>query len=334
MAITLGCTEQKKDKNENGRESGSSPKTTGSILRLDNQIDDVIPKEAAVEILAEGFDWTEGPLWVDQGKYLLFSDIPPNRVYKWKDGEGSSIFLDPSGYTGETPRGGEPGANGLLINSEGQLVLCQHGDQRLAIMNAPMTEPKSDFLTLADNYQGKRLNSPNDAVFHTNGELYFTDPPYGLEQLMEDPNKQIPFQGVYRLQQDGQVGLLTDQLSRPNGIALSPDEKTLYVANSDPDRAIWMAYDVMDDGSISNGRIFYDATDQVGTKKGLPDGLKVSRSGIIFATGPGGVFVFTPEAKLLGMIETGQATSNCALDTEEKTLYITADMYLLRVVLK
>ncbi len=334
VVISIGCTEQKKnDENKNKEESVVSLKKIGNILRLDNQIDGVIPTEANIEILDEGFDWTEGPLWVNQGQYLLFSDIPPNRVYKWKDGEGTSIYLDPSGYTGEKSRGGEPGSNGLLINNEGQLVLCQHGDQRLAIMNAQMAEPKSDFLTLVDNYQGKRLNSPNDAAFHSNGDLYFTDPPYGLEQLLDDPNKQIPFQGVYRLGKNGEASLLTDQLSRPNGIAFSPDEKTLYVANSDPEKAIWMAYDVMDDGSISNGRIFYDATGQVTTKKGLPDGLKVNNDGIIFATGPGGVFVFTPEAKLLGIIETGEATSNCALDAGQKTLYMTADMYLLKVKL-
>ncbi len=330
----VSCGEPKKEKKESDQGSGIEIKTIGNIQRLDSRIDNIISKDAQIEFLAEGFDWTEGPLWVEQGGYLLFSDIPPNRVYKWKEGEGITLYLEPSGYTGDEPRGGEPGANGLLLNSEGQLVLCHHGDRRLAIMDAPLEDPKSEFATIVDSYQGMRFNSPNDATFHSNGELYFTDPPYGLLQRMEDPNKEIPFQGVYRLQKNGQVELLTDELSRPNGIAFAPDEKTLYVANSDPNKAIWMAYDVIEDGSISNGRVFFDATDSVQDNKGLPDGLKVNSNGTIFATGPGGVYIFTPEAKLLGLIETGEATSNCALDAQQKTLYITADMYLLRVKLE
>ena len=300
---------------------------------MDDRLEDIVGESQSIEVLAEGFDWTEGPLWVEDGGYLLFSDIPPNRVYKWKEGEGVSIYLEPSGYTGETPRGGEPGANGLLLDSEGRLVLCQHGDQQIGLMNAPLSAPKSDFITQVDNYQGKRLNSPNDAAFNSRGQLYFTDPPYGLEKQMEDPKKEIPFQGVYMLK-NGTAELLTQDLSRPNGIAFSPDEKVLYVANSDPDKAIWMRYELDEEGKIETGSVFYDATSKVATSKGLPDGLKVNSEGIIFATGPGGVFIFSPTAELLGMIETGEATSNVALDTDEKTLYITADMYLLRVLLK
>src|SRR5690606_18095256 len=186
--------------------------------------------------------------------------------------------------------------------------------------------------TLADRYEGKRLNSPNDAVFRSNGDLYFTDPPYGLRGLNDSPLKELPYNGVYRLSADGELTLLTDELSFPNGIAFSPDEKTLYVANSDPNRAIWMAYDVNDDGTISNGRVFFDATPWVKAgRRGAPDGMKVDRSGNLFATGPGGLVVLSPDGTHLGTIVTGQATSNCAFGDDGSTLYITADNLLLRV---
>jgi gluconolactonase len=199
-------------------------------------------------------------------------------------------------------------------------------------MNAPLSQPKAEFVTLADRWNGKRLNSPNDAVFDSKGNLYFTDPPYGLEKQTDDPAKEIPFQGVYCRRPDGTVELLLDSLSRPNGIALSPDEKTLYVANSDPAKAIWMAYEVQADGTLKNGRLFYDATSKVGeVLPGLPDGLKVNKQGILFATGPGGVWIFSPDGVLLGQILTGQATSNCAFGDDGKALYLTADNYLMRV---
>ena len=308
-------------------------KTTGTIERLDPIVDQLIPPNAKIEILASGFDWTEGPLWITEGGYLLFNDIPPNTTYKWEEGDSVSVYLKPSGYTGAAERGGEVGANGLLRNSDGQLVLCQHGDRRMAVMDAPLSAPKSNFVTIVDQYQGKRFNSPNDATYHSNGDLYFTDPPYGLEKQMDDPSKEIDFQGVYKASPDGAVTLLVDTLSRPNGIALSPDEQTLYVANSDPDRAIWAAYDIMPNGMLTNGRIIFNATAWVKDKKGLPDGLKVNRQGYLFATGPGGVLILNPDGNHLGTIETGQATSNCALDEDDGFLYITADMHIMRVPL-
>jgi gluconolactonase len=304
-------------------------KTTGSVERLDAAIDALIPKDAKIEVLAEGFTWTEGPLWVDEGQYLLFSDIPPNRIMKWSEKEGSSLYLKPSGYTGETPRGGEPGSNGLLLDQAGNLVMCQHGDRRIAQMNAPLTAPKPEFTTLVGKYEGKRFNSPNDAVFDGQGNLYFTDPPYGLEKNIDDPAKEIDFQGVYRLSKDGKISLISDQITRPNGIGLSPDEKTLYVASSDPKKAIWMAFSLNEDGSVAGEKLFYDAT---GNKaKGLPDGLKVDKKGNIWATGPGGVWVFNSNGKVLGKILTGEATSNCAFDAAQKTLYMTCDDYLMRI---
>ncbi|PHN08345.1 SMP-30/gluconolactonase/LRE family protein [Flavilitoribacter nigricans] len=309
--------------------------TTGSIERLSPKLDAILPTDARIEILAEGFEWSEGPLWLEDQQMVIFSDIPNNRINSWKPGDQqAAVYLEPSGYTGETGRGGELGCNGLLLDPEGKLVLCQHGDRRIARMDALLDAPKSEFTTLADNWQGKKLNSPNDAAYHANGSLYFTDPPYGLEKRMDDPGKEIDFQGVYRIDPSGKLHLLTDEITRPNGIGFSPDGKTAYVASSDPDKAIWMAFDVNDAGDFENGRIFYDVTDQVGQAPGLPDGLKVHSNGHIFATGPGGVYIFSPEGEKLGLIRTGEATANCAFDTDEKTLYMTADMYLLRVELE
>lgn len=306
--------------------------SAGKIERLHPSLDSIIAPDAKIEVLAEGFKWSEGPLWIAAGEYLLFTDIPPNRVMRWKEGEGVSLYLTPSGYTGKASRGGEPGANGLLLDAAGQLVLCQHGDRRVVRMNAPLDRPAPEFVTLADRWNGKRFNSPNDAVFDRQGNLYFTDPPYGLEKQAEDPAKEIPFQGVYRLRPDGTVVLLLDSLTRPNGIAFSPDEKTLYVANSDPAKAIWMAYEVQPDGSLKNGRLFHDATSKVSdAMPGLPDGLKVSPDGIVFATGPGGVWIFGADGAALGRIDTGQPTANCAFGNNGKALYLTANNYLMRV---
>lgn len=298
----------------------------GTIERLDPRFDSLIPTGAALERLADGFEWTEGPLWIAKDQTLLFSDIPRNSVMSWNDTAGLKLFLKPSGYTGATPRGGEPGSNGLLLDSKARIVLCQHGDRRVASW-----DPVTGFTVLADRYQGKRLNSPNDGVFRSNGDLYFTDPPYGLEGNNADKAKELDFNGVYRLSKDGQLSLLTKELTFPNGIAFSPDEKTLYVANSDPKRAIWMAFDVQDDGTITNGRVFFDATRWVGNRKGLPDGMKVDAAGNLFATGPGGVFVFTAKAELLGRIDPGEATANCGFGGDGSTLFLTADMYLCRI---
>jgi gluconolactonase len=340
LALLAACSspsEQSAATTGTGTRESPSEKTyptTGSIETLDPDLAAVVRPEAEIEVLTEGFDWTEGPLWVPQLQKVLFVDIPPNKIHSWSEADGQQLYLTPSGYTGSTSRGGEVGANGLILDGEGRLILCQHGDRRLARMEAPLDNPQPTFTTLADTYEGKRLNSPNDVVMHSDGSFYFTDPPYGLEKNVDDPAKELDFQGVYRVRGPGQLQLLTKELSRPNGIAFSPDEKTLYVANSDPKKAIWMAYPVQDNGTIGPGKVFYDATSLVGQDKGLPDGLKVNRQGTIFATGPGGVWVFDPAGKVLGKIRTGEATSNCALSEDESTLYMTADNYLMRVRLR
>jgi gluconolactonase len=306
----------------------AQPETLGQIERLDAAFDRLLSPDAKIEVLASGFTWSEGPVWVpqDRGGYLLFSDIPRNTVFRWKEGEGVSVFLCPSGYTGNTYYGREPGSNGLLLDSQGQLVSCEHGDRRISVLTR-----NGGKRTLVDSYQGKRLNSPNDAAFKSNGDLYFTDPPYGLPKQLEDPRRELEFCGVYRLSKSGQLTLLTREMTRPNGIAFAPDEKTLYVAQSDPQAAIWKAFPVKDDGTLGPGRVLFDATEWVGKRPGLPDGLKVDREGHLWATGPGGVLVLTPAGKLLGRLNTGRPTANCAFGEDGQTLFITADSYLCRI---
>ncbi len=308
----------------------ADPKVLGTIERFDPRFDKLVPPGAAVEKLAEGYDWSEGPIWDRKGRFLLFSDVPMNTVYKWSEATPTAapvVFLKPSGYTGKAPRGGEPGSNGLTLDREGRLILCQHGDRRVARLEAD-----GSFKTLANKFEGKRFNSPNDAVYASDGSLYFTDPPYGLEGGNRSPLKEIPFNGVYRLAPDGTVALLTKELTYPNGIALSPDEKTLYVANSDSEKAIWMAFDRKSDGSVGPGRVFFDATRGTKTLKGSPDGMKVDALGNLFATGPGGVLVFDPDGTHLGTINTGVPTANVGWGGPDgSTLFITADMFLARL---
>jgi len=303
--------------------------TFGKIVRLDSRVDHLVPNDAAVEKLADGFAWVEGPAWSRKGGYLLFSDIPNNSVFKWQKEAGVSLFLKSSGYTGTVPfEGREPGSNGLTFDSIGRLVLCEHGDRRIARLEKDGTKT-----TLADRYQGKRLNSPNDLVFKSNGDLYFTDPPFGLPKAFDDPHKELDFQGVYRLSSSGKLTLLTKDIRAPNGIAFSPDEKTLYVTDVDPNRPAWLAYDVKEDGTITNGRVFFDATAWKKSNYGGPDGLTVDREGNLFAARPGGINVFAPDGTLLGSIETGVPTSNVAWGNDGSVLYITADTAIYRIAL-
>jgi gluconolactonase len=320
--------------------------TFGKVVRLDPKLDKILPKDAAMERLAGGFKWTEGPVWVKDGGFLLFSDIPNNVINKWKDGGGITKFISPAGYTGTVPRPGiektdEPGTNGLRLDPQGRLVACQHGDRRVVLLDAKLngsTKPMIGADTipwkpLAEKYDGKRLNSPNDLVFAKNGDLYFTDPPYGLRKHDKDPGRELDFQGVYRIKKGGKLELLTKEMSRPNGIALSPDEKTLYVANSDPKQAVWMAFTLGSEGKFGAGRVFFDATKWSGDKNkpGLPDGLKVDVDGNLWATGPGGVLIFAPDGTLLGVIETGTNTANCAWGDDGSTLYIAANTEIARI---
>jgi gluconolactonase len=308
---------------------------TGSVMRLDPEMDQIIPPGALPEIIAEGFDWSEGPLWLPDLQILIFSDIPKNSIYQWSEKDGLKLYLKPAGYTGSIPRGGETGSNGLLLNADGQLVLCQHGDRRMALMDAPLYQPSPEFITLADSWDGKRFNSPNDAVYSNTGDLYFTDPAYGMEKRYDDPAREMDFTGVFRLSSDGSVTLLTDNLGAPNGIGFSPDGSVLYVSNSGGgEKSFWMAYEIDKQGNLASEKVFCDASAASDTLAGAPDGLEVRDDGIIFATGPGGVWVIEPSGKHLGIVKTGQPTSNCTIDSEQQYLYMTANTYLMRIRLK
>jgi gluconolactonase len=296
------------------------------IERLTPEFDTLIPANTQVEKLAEGFDWSEGPTWFQDS--LVFSDVPQNVIFQWKPGQTTATeFMRPSGML--TPRPGfkEQGSNGLSVDAQGRLLICQHGERRVA-----RVEKDGSQTALADRFEGKHFNSPNDLALRKNGDIYFTDPPYGLEGLNKSPIKELEWNGVYRIAADGKVSLLIKDLTFPNGIAFSPDEKTLYVAISDGAAPRIMAYDVQPDGGVANGRVFFDAKPLAAPdRKGNPDGMKVDAKGNVWTTGPGGVLVISPAGKHLGTINTGEQTGNCAWGDNGSTLYITADMFLVRV---
>ena len=317
MFVVLGCMAQLQ--------------TTGELVSLDEAFYDYVDQHATIEVLADGYIWSEGPVWVKDGGFLLFSDVPKNTIFKWKEGEGVSEFLKPSGYTGVLPYSHEPGSNGLIINQQGELVACEHGDRRVSRM--PLSNGGK--ITIADHWEGKRFNSPNDIVQSSNGTYYFTDPPYGLPEQQNSKIREMGACGVYKIDTNGQVDRVVGNLSRPNGIAFSPDEKILYVNQSDNAAPYIMAYQVQPDGTLEQGRIFFDASPLL--EKGLIgslDGLKVAKDGTIFSTGPGGVLIITESGKLLGRIATGQRTANCAWGDDGSVLYMTAHSYLMRIQTK
>ena len=298
------------------------------------QMQQVVASDAKLEQLAEGFRWSEGPIAEPGSGDILFSDVPENKVYRWNEQQGLTVYLQPSGYTGLYPQNNhQQGANGLIFNQKNQLVLAQHGDRRLALLQG-VSDGQPQYQTLVTQFNGKLLNSPNDLVQHSSGAYYFTDPPYGLAGGDRSAEKQLSVNGVYRLDSEGKLTLLIDNLTRPNGLAFSPDEKWLYVANSDKNAAQWWRYAVKPDGSLGKGELFFDATAQAQQQGGLPDGLKVLPSGILLATGPGGVWVISPDGEHLGTIQTGVAAANVALSADNSWLYITASSYLLRIKLQ
>ena len=303
--------------------------TVESVERLDDEINLLIDVDATVEILADGFSWSEGPVWVPQLNAVLFTDVPENKLYRWDEANGLSVFIDPSGYTGYAPNEKKTGGNGLILDTKGNLLIAQQGDRRIAKVMAPLDKPGA-FTTVVDRFEGKRFHSPNDLILHSNGDLFFTDPPYGLKGD-NDLLRELQTNGVYRLNKAGKLSLVYDQLNRPNGLALSPDEKTLYVANSDTKRNLWMAFDLVN-GQLLNERVFFDATSI--DRPGLADGMKVNKKGYVFATGPGGVLIFNPQGDHLGTILTPERTANCAFNEDESILYMTSHHYLTRIQLK
>jgi len=299
-----------------------------TVVSLDPRFDQLVPKDAQLERIADGFTWVEGPVWHGQGGYLLFSDIPANTVYQWKPGEGTKVFLTNSGYSGAAAFAGkEPGSNGLALDAEGRLVLCRHGDRQIGRLEAD-----GRIVVIADRYDGHRLNSPNDLVFKSNGDLYFTDPPFGLPGVFDDAGK-APVQGVYRLAKDGTITRVIADIKAPNGIAFSPDEKTLYISDVDPARAAWLAYDVQPDGTVANGHVLFDATRWRQDPFFGPDGFKLDRHGNLFGARPGGISVMAADGTLLGTVETGRPMSNVAWGEDGRTLFITGgdSVYRLRL---
>lgn len=302
----------------------------GRIERHSPLLDRLVEPDTPVEELADGFIWTEGPVWIGERDWLLFSDVPANRMYRWSDHDGVTLYLSPSGFEGHDASAfREPGSNGLIRGPDSTILMADHGNRAIARLDL---ETRSKTL-LASSYDGKKFNSPNDLVRASNGAIYFTDPPYGLEGLNASPLKEMPFNGVFRLDPDGTITLLERGLSYPNGIILSPDERTLYIANSDPARAIVMAYTVDANGGLGARRIFKDFTPFVGDKKpGLPDGMAIDAYGNLFATGPGGISILSPDGSLLGVISTGTAIANCTFGGDDgRTLYIAAHNRIARL---
>lgn len=306
--------------------------TIGKITRFDPALDAAIEVNAPIEVLTTGYKWSEGPVWVKDGGYLLFSDVPSNVIWKW-DGKTAVKFLDPSGLAGPIPAGvREAGANGLAIDAKGDLVMADSGTRCVASVDLK-TKKKT---ILADRYEGKRFSSCNDVAIHRNGTIYFTDPPYGFSEGDASPLKEIPFNGVYRRTPTGEVHLVENALTRPNGVALSPDQQILYVTVSDPAGPHLLAYPLdVEGGASDTPKLLCDFSAEVAQKlPGLPDGLKVAKDGTIFTSGPGGIYVLSPQGKKLGLIATGKATANCAFGEDGKTLFLTSSDMIAKVKLK
>jgi len=309
----------------------------GKVELYDPSAATLIDSNAKVEVIGKNYKWSEGPVWVPSRQMLLFSDVIRNTVFQWKEGKDTPVaYLTPSGYTDTAHRDGENGSNGLTLDKDGKLLLCQSGNRQVVRMNAPLDSPRPSFTILSANYKGKKFNSPNDLVTDHKGNIYFTDPIYGLPKHENDPTRELTFEGVYRITPKGETILLIDSIARPNGIALSPDDKILYIGSSDDPHTKWFAYHLDTSGNINSGGVLLDGTAlkaKAAVKQGA-DGFKVERHGNIFSSGPDGVNIISPEGKLLGLIKIyGRPASNCAFNEEKSILYITADDMVLRVQL-
>lgn len=302
------------------------------VTRINPRLDAIIDASAKVEVLADGYRWAEGGVWVSDGNFLLFSDPPSNIVYRWDTKNGAQPFLHPSGAQGPVPTGiREPGANGMRLDRDGHLVVADSGTRAIVRINLKTRERT----ILVDRFEGKRFNSPNDLVIAADGAIYFTDPPYGLSEADASPLRELDFNGVYRLAPDGRLGLIDGSRFRPNGIALSPDERTLYLALSDPKLPHLMAYTLDANGVPTEARLFHDMQAQADQGlPGLPDGVKTDRHGTVFATGPGGVHICTPDGTLLGIVATGKAIANCCIGENGRSLFLASSDRLCRVRLK
>lgn len=310
----------------------SSAAKFGNIIKFDPALDAIVPADWKIEKLADGFTWAEGPVWVGNGGYLLFDDVPGNTMYRWSEKDGLGVFLKPSGFEGaDTSMFREAGANGLFADGATTILLADSGNRMVARMNL-VTRQKTP---LATQFEGKRFNSPNDVIRSRDGTVFFTDPPYGLKGMNDSKHKELSFNGVYRLDKDGSVHVLDRSLTFPNGIALSPDERTLYVSNSDPKRPIWMAYSLDEKGNVASSKVFADASDMAARKlEGLPDGMRITGDGTFFASAPGGILVMDRTGKRLGLIQTGDVIANCVFGNDGHMLYLTSHTFIARVKLK
>ncbi len=322
IAFLVGCSTNKAKEES---PSAAPAASAGSVVRNDPALDALIPQNAAIEKLAGGFTFTEGPLWRGDDR-LWFSDVVGNVVREWSP-KGVVEILRPGGFDGSGAAAGAfIGPNGMVNGKDDTVLLCQHGNRRIVTIS-----PDKKISTLVDKFEGKRFNSPNDLVYKSDGTLYFTDPPYGLTGGDQDPQKDLPFNGVFRYSTSGKLDVLLKDLTRPNGIAFSPDEKVLYVSNSDEKRKIWMRYDVQSDGTLANGKVFADVT--ADSAEGLPDGMKVDSKGNVYGTGPGGIHVYSPDGKLLGVIKPTEVPANCNWGDDGRSLYMTARTGLYRIKL-
>lgn len=307
-----------------------SEETQDYIGAVEMNTSGILAQDAKIENLGGSFGWSEGPVWISEQDRLLFTDVPGNIIWSYKEGEGLTKFLEPSGYAGEKPDWmGSPGANGLIRYGENEILLPSHGERGLYALNLDTKEKR----LIVNEYDGKKFNSPNDAVIHETGIIFFTDPPYGLAEGDDSEVKEIPFNGVYAYSPEGDVTLIDDSLSRPNGIILSPDGSTLYVANSDPENTIWKRYPVSANGVVGEGSVFLDATADIAAgERGNADGMAVDTEGRLYATGPGGVLVISPEGERLGLIRTGKPIANVTFGGPEgNVLYMTSADILARV---
>jgi len=306
------------------------------VLWLDGELSKVIDSNAKAEIIGTGYNWSEGPVWLAKEQKLIFSDVPENKIYQWKAGDSVSVYLEKSGYTGTVPRKGETGSNGLTIDRQGRLLLCQSGNRQVARMNTGVDSPKATYTVLAKDYNGKRFNSPNDIITDSSNNIYFTDPIYGLPEGEHDPERALKFEGVYKITTNGKLYLLIDSIPRPNGIALSADESTLYIASSDETKPAWYAYHLDEKRNIKSGGILLDAIPlkkEASVKQG-PDGFKLDRYGNIFSAGPDGINIISPNGKRIGLIKiSGRPSSNCVFNQTKDVLFITADDVVYRMAL-
>jgi len=332
LAVCSSCNTPTSNATVAGKDSA-----VGKVEIYDSSAARLIDTNAVIEVIGRHYKWSEGPVWVPAKQLLLFSAVNENTIYRWSGKDTPVAWLMPSGYTDTALRNGENGSNGLALDKDGKLLLCQSGNRQVVRLNASLDSPKPVFTVLAPDYQGKKFNSPNDLVADSRNNIYFTDPIYGLPKGANDRTRELNFEGVYKISHDGKTTLLIDSISRPNGIALSPDEKILYVGSSDDKHTRWYAYQLDSNGAIRNGRILLDGTalkEKAAVKQGA-DGFKIDRYGNLFASGPDGINIISPAGKLLGLIRVyNKPTSNCAFNEAKDVLYITADDWVLKVKLK